>query len=128
MKGIVLAGGTGTRLGVLTKVVNKHLLPVYDRPMIFYPIQTLVSSGVTSIMIVTDKRRAGDFMNLLGSGREFGARFTYGLQDEASGIADAIYIAKDFANNDEVTVILGDNVFLGKVPLVNRVDGRGRIY
>ena len=71
MKGIVLAGGTGTRLGVLTKVVNKHLLPVYDRPMIFYPIQTLVSSRITSIMIVTDKRRAGDFMNLLGSGREF---------------------------------------------------------
>ena len=128
MKGIVLAGGTGTRLGALTKVVNKHLLPVYDRPMIFYPIQILVSSGITSIMIVTDKRRAGDFMNLLGSGREFGARFTYGLQDEASGIADAIYIAKDFANNDDVTVILGDNVFLGKVPLVNRVDGKGRIY
>ena len=128
MKGIVLAGGTGTRLGVLTRVVNKHLLPVYDRPMIFYPIQTLISSGITSIMIVTDKRRAGDFMNLLGSGREFGARFTYGLQDEASGIADAIYIAKDFASDDEVTVILGDNIFLGRVPLVNHVNGKARIY
>lgn len=113
MKGVILAGGTGTRLGLLTKVVNKHLLPVYDRPMIMFSLQTLVSFGIKSIMIVTDKRRAGDFMNLLGSGRDYGLRFTYGLQDNAAGIADAISIARDFASGDSTTIILGDNIFLG---------------
>ena len=112
MKGVILAGGRGTRLGLMTKVVNKHLLPVYDRPMIMYPIATLKSMGITSIMIVTDKSRAGDFMNLLGSGREFGVHFTYGLQDNAAGIADAISISKDFAGSESITVILGDNIFI----------------
>lgn len=113
MKGVVLAGGTGTRLGLLTKVVNKHLLPIYDRPMIMFPLQTLAYLGLQSIMIVTDKRRAGDFMNLLGSGKDYGLRFTYGLQDEAAGIANAISIARDFASGESITVILGDNIFLG---------------
>ena len=112
MKGIVLAGGTGTRLGVLTKVVNKHLLPIYDRPMIIFPIRTLISLGIKSIMIVTDRGRTGDFMNLLGSGRDYGVRFTFGLQDKAAGIADAISVTRDFANEDPITVILGDNIFL----------------
>ena len=113
MKGVVLAGGTGTRLGILTKVVNKHLLPIYDRPMIMFPIQTLISMGIKRIMIVTDRGRTGDFMNLLGSGRDYGVRFTFGLQDRAAGIADAISVARDFANEDPITVILGDNIFLG---------------
>ena len=112
MKGIILAGGTGTRLGILTKVVNKHLLPIYNKPMIMYPLQTLISLGIKSMMIVTDKGRAGDFMNLLGSGKNYGVRFTYGLQDTAAGIADAISVAEDFAGGDEVTIILGDNLFL----------------
>ena len=112
MKGIILAGGTGTRLGVLTKVVNKHLLPIYDRPMIMFPLQTLISMGIESIMVVTDRGRTGDFMNLLGSGRDYGVRFTFGLQDKAAGIADAISVARDFANEDPITVILGDNIFL----------------
>ncbi len=113
MKGVILAGGTGTRLGILTKVVNKHLLPIYDRPMIMFPIQTLISLGIKRIMIVTDRGRTGDFMNLLGSGRDYGVRFTFGLQDKAAGIADAISVARDFANGDPITVILGDNIFLG---------------
>lgn len=112
MKGVILAGGTGTRLGVLTKVVNKHLLPIYNRPMIMFPLQTLASLGIKSIIIVTDKHRAGDFMNLLGSGRDYGLRFTYGLQDKAAGIADAISVARDFASGDSITAILGDNIFL----------------
>ena len=113
MKGVILAGGMGTRLGILTKVVNKHLLPIYDRPMIIFPLQTLISMGIKSIMVVTDRRRTGDFMNLLGSGRDYGVRFTFGLQDKAAGIADAISVARDFANDESITVILGDNIFLG---------------
>lgn len=112
MKGVILAGGTGTRLGVLTKIVNKHLLPIYDRPMIMFALQTLISLGIKRIMVVTDRGRTGDFMNLLGSGREYGVRFTFGLQDKAAGIADAISVARDFANEDPITVILGDNIFL----------------
>ncbi len=99
----------------LTKVVNKHLLPIYDKPMIFYPISTLVESGIRSILIVTDKRRAGDFLQLLGSGPDFGARFTYALQDKALGIADALNKARDFVNGEDVTVILGDNIFFNRL-------------
>lgn len=128
MKAIILAGGTGTRLGHISKVVNKHLLPIYDRPMIFFPIQTLINAKILSIMIVTDKTRAGDFMHLLGSGRFFGARFTYGLQDEAAGIADAISVARDFANKEDITVILGDNIFLGKLNLSNNVNEKAKIF
>lgn len=128
MKGVVLAGGRGTRLGFITKVVNKHLLPVYDRPMIMYPIQTLKSMGIKSIMIVTDKSRAGDFMNFLGSGRDFDLRFTYGLQDSAAGIADAISISRDFASGEDITVILGDNIFIDFLPEVHSKPNSARLF
>lgn len=117
MKGVILAGGTGTRLGVLTKVTNKHLLPVYDEPMINFPIKTLTTAGIDDIMIVTDKRKAGNFMKYLGDGRDFGAKFTYGLQESAAGIADALSVSRNFVNGDDVTVILGDNVIIGPVKL-----------
>jgi len=110
MKGIILAGGTGSRLDPLTRVTNKHLLPVYDRPMIYYPIQTLVKAGITDIMIVSGKGHAGQFLELLQSGKEFGAKFSYGVQEEAGGIAQALAICQDFADNDKVAVMLGDNI------------------
>lgn len=113
VKGVILAGGTGSRLHELTRVVNKHLLPIYDKPMIYFPINTLHEAGIDSIMIVTDKRKAGDFLRLLGSGEKFGVRFTYGLQDNAAGIADALIKARDFVGDDVMTVILGDNLVFG---------------
>lgn len=128
MKGVILAGGTGTRLGILTKVVNKHLLPIYDRPMILFPIQTLTSLGINRIMIVTDRARTGDFMNLLGSGRDYGVRFTFGLQDKAAGIADAISVARDFANGDFITVILGDNIFINLGITLNQEHNCAKIF
>lgn len=115
MKGIILAGGTGSRLYPLTKVTNKHLLPVYDRPMIYYPLQTLLNAGIRDIMIVSGRGHAGHFLELLGSGADFGARFTYEIQDEAGGIAQALGLAEDFADNDDITVILGDNIFQNSV-------------
>jgi glucose-1-phosphate thymidylyltransferase len=110
MKGIILAGGTGSRLFPLTKVTNKHLLPVYNKPMIYYPINTLVEAGIKEIMIVSGKGHAGHFLELLGSGNEFGVKFSYGIQEEADGIAHALKICKDFAENDKIIVILGDNI------------------
>jgi glucose-1-phosphate thymidylyltransferase len=115
MKGVILAGGTGSRLYPLTKVTNKHLLPVYDKPMIFYPIQTLIGAGIKEIMIVSGRGHAGHFLELLGSGADLGVRFTYEIQEDAGGIAQALYLAKDFVDNDDVTVILGDNIFQDKV-------------
>jgi glucose-1-phosphate thymidylyltransferase len=111
MKGIILAGGTGSRLYPLTKVTNKHLLPVYDRPMIFYPLQTLLDAGINEIMVVSGKGHAGHFLELLGSGSDWGARFTYEIQDEAGGIAQALGLAEDFADDKDVAVVLGDNIF-----------------
>lgn len=111
MKGIILAGGTGSRLYPLTKVTNKHLLPVYDKPMIFYPLQTLLDAGINEIMIVSGKGHAGHFLELLGSGSDWGVRFTYEIQDEAGGIAQALGLAEDFADNEDVAVVLGDNIF-----------------
>ncbi|ABE53093.1 sugar phosphate nucleotidyltransferase [Methanococcoides burtonii] len=111
MKGIILAGGTGSRLYPLTKVTNKHLLPVYDKPMIYYPLQTLLDAGINDIMIVSGRGHAGHFLELLGSGSDFGARFTYEIQDEAGGIAQALNLTRDFADDDDITVILGDNIF-----------------
>ena len=111
MKGVILAGGTGSRLYPLTKVTNKHLLPVYDKPMIFYPIQTLIDAGIKEIMIVSGRGHAGHFLELLGSGADLGVKFTYEIQEEAGGIAQALYLAEDFADEDNVTVILGDNIF-----------------
>ena len=111
MKGIILAGGNATRLRPLTKITSKQLLPVYDRPMIYYPIQTLVSSGIKDILIIISPLYSGHFLNLLGSGKEFGARFSFAIQDEPRGLADAFIVGKDFLDNDNVTMILGDNIF-----------------
>lgn len=111
MKGILLAGGNGRRLNPLTDVTNKHLLPVYDRPMIFYPLQTLLDAGINDITIVTGKEYAGGFLKLLGSGRAFNARFTFEIQEEAGGIAQALGITEHVAGGENVAVILGDNIF-----------------
>ncbi len=111
MKGIILAGGTGSRLYPLTKVTNKHLLPIGDKPMIYYPIQKLTEVGIEEILIVTGTEHMGDVVNLLGSGKDFDCRFTYKVQDEAGGIAQALGLAENFVGNDDMTVILGDNIF-----------------
>jgi glucose-1-phosphate thymidylyltransferase len=111
MKGVILAGGTGSRLFPLTKVTNKHLLPVGQEPMIFHPVQKLTEAGIGEILVVTGVDHMGDVVNLLGSGREFGCRFTYKVQDEAGGIAQALGLAENFAGPSPVCVILGDNVF-----------------
>src|SRR3989344_5120855 len=113
MKGIILAGGEGTRLRPLTKVTSKQLLPIYDKPMIFYPLQTLLRGGIKDILIIVAPDHAGDFSNLLGSGREFGAKFTYEVQDKPEGLAQAFVIGEDFIGGDNVTMILGDNIFEG---------------
>ncbi len=110
-RGVVLAGGLGTRLYPLTKVTNKHLLPVYDRPMVYYPIQTLVDAGVNDIMLVTGGNNAGDFLRLIGNGKEFDLdRISYAYQEGEGGIAAALALAEDFAENGPIVVILGDNI------------------
>jgi glucose-1-phosphate thymidylyltransferase len=111
LRGVVLAGGTGSRLRPLTKVTNKHLLPVGHKPMIYYPIEKLTAIGVEQVLIVTGIEYMGDVVSLLGSGREFGCQFTYKVQDEAGGIAQALGLAEGFANDDPLAVILGDNIF-----------------
>ena len=111
MKGVILAGGKGTRLHPLTKVTNKHLLPIYNKPMIFHPLETLIKAGIKKILIITGGEDVGDFMQLLGSGHEFGVDLTYKVQDEAGGIAQALSLAKDFVGNEKFVVILGDNIF-----------------
>ena len=129
MKGIILAGGTGSRLYPLTKVTNKHLLPVYDKPMIYYPLHTLLDAGITDIMIVSGRGHAGHFLELLGSGADFGARFTYEIQDEAGGIAQALALAEDFADDEDVAVILGDNIFQDNVTnAVQSFNSGARIF
>jgi len=116
VKGVVLAGGLGTRLLPLTKVTNKHLLPVYDRPMIYYPIQTLVNAGVTEILLVTGGNNAGDFLRLLGNGREFGLKhLDYTYQEGEGGIADALRLAEYFSDGRPICVVLGDNIIEGNI-------------
>jgi glucose-1-phosphate thymidylyltransferase len=116
MKGVVLAGGTGSRLFPLTKITNKHLLPIYDKPMIFFPIQTLVDAGIRDILIVTGGRNAGDFLRLLGNGKEFGlAHLNYAYQEGEGGIAEALALAEHFADGDRICVILGDNIIEGSI-------------
>jgi len=111
MKGIVLAGGLGSRLYPLTKVTNKHLLPVYDKPMIYYPIIALVNAGIRDIMVVTGGNNAGDFLKLLGNGKEFGLQhINYTYQAGEGGIAEALNLASFFADNEKICVILGDNI------------------
>jgi len=111
MKGIILAGGIGTRLYPLTRVTNKHLLPIGKEPMIYHSIKQLVSADIRSILIVTSKEHMGDVVNLLGSGEEFGCDLTYKVQEKAGGIAHALSLAENFANNGKIAVILGDNIF-----------------
>jgi glucose-1-phosphate thymidylyltransferase len=129
MKGVVLAGGKGTRLGELTKVTNKHLLPVGDWPMIYYPIKKLIGAEVTDIMIVTGTDHMGDFVRLLGSGKDLDCSLTYKVQDKAGGIAQALGLCETFVGNDNVCVILGDNIFEDRLDLgdFDRILG-ARIY
>jgi glucose-1-phosphate thymidylyltransferase len=133
MKGVILAGGLGTRLMPCTKVTNKHLLPVYDKPMIYYPLKTLVGAGLSDIMIVTGGNNAGDFLRLLGNGREFGLKdISYTYQEGEGGIADALKLAEDFADNDKIAVMLGDNVIesdiTGAVKEFNRQEKGAKIF
>lgn len=111
MKGIILAGGSGTRLSPLTKVTSKQLLPIYDKPMIFYPLETLLNAGIKDILIIVAPDHAGDFLKLLGSGKELGCKFTYEIQDKPEGLAQAFIIGQNFIGDDNVTLILGDNIF-----------------
>jgi len=115
IRGVVLAGGTGSRLLPLTRVTNKHLLPVGRKPMLHHPIEKLVGAGVRDILIITGVEHMGAVVGLLGSGREFGCRFTYRVQDEAGGIAQALALAEHFAAGDRLCVILGDNIFLDPI-------------
>lgn len=128
MKGVVLAGGTGSRLYPLTRVTNKHLLPVYNQPMLFYPIQALVNIGIHDIVIVTGGHSAGDFLRLLANGKDFGLKgLNYGYQEGEGGIADALRIAEHFAQGDSVCVILGDNIIENNVcEAAERFRAQGR--
>jgi glucose-1-phosphate thymidylyltransferase len=129
LKGIILAGGTGSRLYPLTKVTNKHLLPVYNKPMIYYPIQTLLDAGIDNAVMIVGKENAGNFMNLLGSGKEFGIRLSYVLQDNSGGIAEALALTEDFVHGDDVLVVLGDNmIFDNMKPYVDSFKGGAKIF
>src|SRR6516162_7354362 len=111
MKGIVLAGGAGSRLFPLTKITNKHQLPVFDKPMVYYPIQTLVAAGIRDILLVTGGRNSGDFLRLLANGKQFGLKhLNYAYQEGEGGIADALALAEHFADGDKICVVLGDNI------------------
>ena len=111
MKGVILAGGNATRLRPLTWVTNKHLLPIYNKPMIFYPIEAMVKAGIKDVLVITGPNHSGAFINLLKSGKDFGLRLSYEIQEDAGGIAQAICLAEDFADNGKILVILGDNIF-----------------
>jgi len=111
MRGIILSGGSGTRLKPLTKITSKQLLPIYHRPMIYYPLNTLIKAGIKEILIIVAPERAGDYLNLLGSGKEFGVKFTYEIQDKPEGLAQAFIIGENFIDNEDVVMILGDNIF-----------------
>ncbi|MDE0628978.1 MAG: sugar phosphate nucleotidyltransferase [Bryobacterales bacterium] len=125
MRGVVLAGGLGTRLDPITRIINKHLLPVYDKPMIYYPIRTLVNAGIEDIMIVTGGRDAGDFLRLLGNGREFGLKhLDYTYQEGEGGIAEALGLTRHFSRGGKLCVILGDNIIQGNVVSAVRAFAR----
>ncbi len=129
MKGVILAGGLGSRLSPLTRITNKHLLPVYNRPMIYYPIQALINAGIKDIMIVTGGNSAGDFLRLLGNGKEFGLKhLNYTYQEGEGGIADALSLVEHFADDQPVCVVLGDNIIegnIGKAAADYRQQGKG---
>jgi glucose-1-phosphate thymidylyltransferase len=130
LKGVILAGGTGSRLFPLTKVTNKHLLPVYDKPMIYYPLETLKNMGCKDIMIVSGREHCGDILNLLGSGRDMGLKLSYEIQDEAGGIAHALGLTEKFVGASNVAVCLGDNIFDDKITIddMSDFDGGARIF
>jgi len=111
MRGIILSGGSGTRLRPLTKITSKQLLPIYNKPMIYYPLNTLIKAGIKEILIIVSPERAGDYLNLLGSGKDFGVKFTYEIQDKPEGLAQAFLIGEKFIDKEDVTMILGDNIF-----------------
>src|SRR6516162_1195943 len=125
MKGVILAGGKGSRLYPLTRVTNKHLLPVYDRPMIFYPMQTLVDAGICEIIVVTGGQNAGDFLRLLSNGHDFGLkRIHYTYQEGEGGIADALRLAEPFVEGEKICVVLGDNIIKNNVIAAKRAFER----
>lgn len=132
MKGIILAGGAGSRLHPLTKVTSKQLLPIYDKPMIYYPLQTLVDGGIKEILIISDPTNIGNFVRLLGSGKEFGVKLTYEVQDKPEGLAQAFLIGEDFIDDGPVTMILGDNLFVGDngflKDAIRSFQGGGRVF
>ena len=129
MKGIVLAGGRATRLRPLTKVTSKQLLPVYNKPMIYYPLNTLIRGGIKEILIIVAPDNAGDFLKLLGSGREFGCKFTYEIQEKAEGLAQAFLIGENFIGNDNVALILGDNIFVDDFSdSIQNFQSGGRVF
>lgn len=132
MKGIILAGGAGTRLHPLTRVTSKQLLPIYDQPMIYYPLQTLIQGGISDILIISDPVNIGNFVKLLGSGREFGIKISYEIQDKPEGLAQAFLIGENFIGKDNVTMILGDNLFVGDGEFLKKTitsfQGGARIF
>lgn len=127
IRGIILAGGSGSRLSPLTKVTNKHLLAVYNKPMIFYPLNTLITAGISDIMIVSGKGHAGHILELLGDGSEFGVNLSYAIQEKPAGIAQALGLTKRFTNKDNIAVVLGDNIFEDKFNFSNFREG-ARIF
>ncbi len=129
MKGIILSGGHGTRLLPLTKVTSKQLLPVYDKPMIMYPLQTLLDAGVKDILTIVAPDHHGDYLKLLGSGKEFGARFAYEVQDKPEGLAQAFIIGENFIDQDNVCMILGDNIFEDDVSeTIRKFKSGGQVF
>jgi len=127
MRGVICAGGEGTRLRPLTSVTNKHLLPVYDQPMVYHPIETLKGTGIHDIMLVTGREHAGAFMKVLGSGEELGVEITYRIQERSGGIAEAMSLTEDFCRGESIAVILGDNIY-EKVPDTSGFTGGARLY
>ncbi len=130
IKGLIAAGGNGTRLRPLTYVTNKHLLPIYDQPMIYYPLRTLIEAGIKDILIVSGKEHAGHFLNILGSGKAFGVKISYEVQEEAGGIAQVVGLAREFCGTNHLAVILGDNIFEENMVIKKALDdfkreGRG---
>lgn len=129
MKGIILAGGRGTRLRPLTRVTSKQLLPIYNKPMIYYPLETLLQAGIKDILVIVAPDHAGDFLKLLGSGKEFGCDFTYEIQDKAEGLAQAFLIGEKFIADDDVTLILGDNLYEDDFSeAINTFHSGGRVF
>lgn len=129
MRGIILSGGSGSRLHPLTKISSKQLLPVYNRPMIYYPLNTLLKAGIKEILIIISPERAGDYLNLLGSGQQFNARFSYEIQDKPEGLAQAFIIGEKFIQEENVCMILGDNIFADDLSLpINNFESGAKVF